>query len=46
MTFEPSPDGVVLDALIRDESAEEKEEEDAAASLLEIVFLIRGAPYS
>jgi len=37
-------DGVVVDALISEESADENEEVEAL-SLLEIVFLVRGAPY-
>jgi len=39
-----SVDGALVDALIREESADEKEE-DGAVSLLEMVFLIRDAPY-
>lgn len=37
-------EGAVLDALMREESADENEE-DGAASLLQMVFLVRGIAY-
>lgn len=42
--FGSSGDGALLDALMREESADEKEEV-GAVSLLEMVFLARAAPY-